>query len=181
MVTATRTTRRLAAGALLAGGLATFVASFLPLGQAMFPAGTYSPEYTVITVPARDLMTTLRYNIQYPDRSSLASTLFWAFLVWGIPLILLTLGGAALAVRRRWPGAPICFAGVLLLLIGLGYTLISVEFYLDPIFGSEGGTRTLEYGSIVTLAGYLLAFIAIIWLWWLWRRAISDTSDRRMM
>ena len=170
MATATRRPRRLAAGALLAGGLAIFLSSFLPFGKDSFPADSYSPELTVITVPARDLITTLQSNMQNPDNSSLASTLFWAFLVWGIPLLLLALGGAALAARWRWPGVASCFAGLLLLLVGAGYSLVSLEFYLDPIFGAQGGTRTLEYGSIVTLLGYLSAFVAIIWLWWLSRR-----------
>jgi hypothetical protein len=174
MVMATRGTRRLAAGALLAGGLAIFLSSFLPLGKDSFPANSDSPELTVITVPARDLITTLQFNVQNPDNSSLASTLFWAFLVWGIPLVLLALGGAELAARRSWASVASCFASLLLLLVGAGYSLVSLEFYLYPIFGTEGGTRTLEYGSIVTLIGYLSAFGAIIWLWWLSRRTRSE-------
>ena len=185
MTTATRTTRQLAVGALLAGSLAAFVSSFLPFGRATYQSDIYTPGPPIrveIFVTAQDLIEVLQVSIQNPGNLlNLAITLIWAFLVWGIPLVLLALGAAALWRRPRHHRATVYFVGLLLVLIGAGYTLltcISYESYLYPWFGSLPAlTRTLEYGSLVTLLGYLSAFVAIVWSWWSSRRTRSERNS----
>ena len=89
---------------------------------------------------------------------------FWAFWLWGAPLILAALGAAALLSRRWTPAARTRVLGVFLVAFGVDLTLVSCVGYLDPIFGSQGATRTLAYGPAVTLLGYLGALVGTIWL-----------------
>lgn len=65
MTTVTRITRQLAAGVLLAGGLAAFLSSFLPFGTATFPGDIYSPgPIPSVFVPAQNLMEALQIGLQ---------------------------------------------------------------------------------------------------------------------
>jgi hypothetical protein len=181
MTTATRTTRQLPARALLAGGLAAFVSSFLPFSTMTYPPDFYasSSPVTWVSVPARDLIIDLQTAIL--NEYLLPKVLILAFLIWGIPLILVALGAVALGQHRGRLQATVYFVGLLLLLIGAGNTLVTCIFYesyRDPWFGSLPTlTHSLEIGSLLTLLGYLSAFVALVWLCWSSRRMRSERNS----
>ncbi len=156
--------RWVAASVLLVGGMLAFAASFLPFGQAAYPATDGYPASAVIRLPAQDLARAIDDVVRAPYTHSVGGTGFWAFWLWGAPLILAALGAAALLSRRWTPAARTRVLGVFLVAFGVDLTLVSCVGYLDPIFGSQGATRTLAYGPAVTLLGYLGALVGTIWL-----------------
>jgi hypothetical protein len=159
-----------AASALLAGGALAFMATFVPLGRATYPAASGEPASTSLSIPGQDLATAVRVNLRAPN-GGIIGTLFWAFALWGVPLYLAALGGALLLIRR-WTPAPRVWAVALILVeLGAGFTIVSMWGYLNPIFGSQGATRALEYGPGVSLIGYLCALAGTIGLPFLARRS----------
>jgi hypothetical protein len=158
-----------AASVLLVGGVLAFIATFLPLGTAVYPN---DPAPPIVTVPAEQLATALRFNLQNPASSSISSTLGWAALLWGIPISLMALGAALLLWRHR-VRVPrmrprqmrlVLVLGLVLGFLGAGFTLLSIEFYRYPFFGLQGWTRSLEYGAAVAVCGYLCALVGLVWL-----------------
>jgi hypothetical protein len=149
--------RSLEAGALLLGGALAFAASFLPLGQAVYPADFH--QTPIVTIPARELATVIGNNLHDPASASFVGTGFWTFALWGAPLGLAVLGLLAL-LRRQAPASGRSasqIVSMLLVVVGAGFTLVSCWGYLTPIFGSGGATRSLVYGPAVALLGYLSA------------------------
>jgi len=66
-------------------------------------------------------------------------------------------------LNRRWtPGAFARILAPLLTLLGLGFTIVSCYGYMNPIFGSQGATRSLADGAFVTIAGYIIALVGVI-------------------
>jgi hypothetical protein len=164
--------RRIATRVVLVGGTLAFLASFLPLGYASYPANsTYSQGATTnATIPAQDLIAAIQFNLRFPQESSIGGTCVWAFLLWGAPLILAA-AAVTFLLKPGWfarVGARIIglvlILLVLLVLLGTGYTLVSCQFYLYPFFGLQGATHALAYGAGVALFGYLSALMGIIWL-----------------
>lgn len=83
-------------------------------------------------------------------------------MTWSAPLILVVLGVAALLKRRWMPSAPARILMWLLTLLGLGFTIVLCWGYMNPIFGSQGATRSLSIGAFVTIAGYIIALVGVI-------------------
>jgi hypothetical protein len=158
-----RAPRWFAAGALLVGGALAFIASFLPLGRATSPGSGGNPTSTSFRIPAHELATVVGVNVQVPN-GGIVGTSFWAFSLWGAPVMLAALGGALLLARRWTPAPRVRVVGVILVAVGAGFTVLSCWGYLYPVFGSQGATRTLEYGPGVALFGYLCALAGMIWL-----------------
>jgi hypothetical protein len=158
-----RVPRWFAANALLVGGALAFIASFLPLGQTTDLASGGSPASTSFWIPAQELVTVVGFNAQAPDEGIVGTSL-WAFTLWGAPVMLAALGGTLLLARRWTPAARVRVVGVILVAVGAGFTVLSCWGYLNPFFGSQGATRTLEYGPGVALLGYLCAQAGTIWL-----------------
>ena len=155
--------RWLAAGALIAGGALAVGASFLPLGQAVYPASFGQDAGTIISFPVNDLIYWLADMARSPARFSL-STVIWAFFVWGAPALLVALG-LALAMARRWrPRQRVMVAGVALVALGAGYAALMCWAYLHPFFGSNGATRSLLSGPVVSFLGYALALAGALLL-----------------
>ena len=155
---------RIAASALLVGGALAFTATFLPLGQTAYVATEHDPATTIAEIPAHDLITAIQFNVQYPQESSIGGTCFWGFVLWGAPLVVVAIGLSLLLARRWIPPAGSLIACLALILLGVGYNIISCSFYLHPFFGSQGATRTLEYGADLAFLGYFVALVGIIWL-----------------
>src|SRR5690349_22463600 len=93
--------RRLAAGVLLAGGALAFAATFLPLGYATYRATAGEIAGTTTFIPAQNLTVAIQFNVRYPQESDIGGTCFWAFVLWGAPLILAA-AGLILLLARRW-------------------------------------------------------------------------------
>jgi hypothetical protein len=156
--------RRVAAGVLSAGGALAFAATFLPLGYATYPA-TYGAATATTEIPAQNLIRVIQFNVRYPQESSFIGTCFWAFLLWGAPLILAAAGLVRLLARRWIPRLRVWIATLIVALLGGGYVLVSCNFYVYPFFGLQGATaHTLTYGAGLSLLGYLAALVGVIWL-----------------
>ncbi|HEX6540156.1 MAG TPA: hypothetical protein VF040_00245 [Ktedonobacterales bacterium] len=151
-----------AASLLLVGGLLAFAASFLPLGQAAYSAAYGDRAMTIVSVPARELLTVIQVNLRAPGESIISGTYFWGFAIWGAPLILAAIGLALFLARRWTPTARTWVPALALILLGAGFTLVSCWFYLYPFFGSQGATRTLAYGPAAALLGFLIALAGTI-------------------
>jgi hypothetical protein len=165
--------RRVAASVLLIGGAAAFGASFLPFWQAACPATAIDPAVVILHVPAQNIVDIVQDNLRDPASAGFGNTAFLAFLVWGVPLILVALAVAALLMRRRMPGMLARVLTLLFVIVGLGFTLVSCLGYLNPVFGSQGATRSLSYGAGTQVVGYLDALVDVIWL-----SATSTRSQR---
>lgn len=171
----------IAAAALFTGGAIAFSATFLPLGQAAYFATAHDPATTVAEIPAQDLITTIQFNARYPQESSIGGTCFWGIALWGAPLILATIG-LTLLIARRWTPRPRMWIVslillLLVLLLGAGYVIVSSAFYLTPFFGRQGAVRTLEYGAAISLLGYFVTLVGVIWLaFQRTRRARADSN-----
>ncbi len=156
--------RWLAASMLFVGGILVFAASFLPLGRASYSATDVDPATTLISIPAQELIRVIQNNLSAPASASFVGTGFWAFWLWGAPLILAILGAVALLVRRWSPGTRTRVVSMFLVVLGLGLTLVSCWGYLNPIFGYQGAIRTLAYEPVVAAVGYLSALAGATWL-----------------
>lgn len=157
--------RRVAASVLFAGGAVAFAATFLPLGYATYPATYGEIARDTTFIPAQNLMVAIQFNVQYPRESDIGGTSFWAFVLWGAPLILAAAGLALLLARRWTPRLRVWIVALILLLLGAGYVLVSCNFYVYPFFGLQGATaHTLTYGAGLSLLGYLAALAGVIWL-----------------
>ncbi len=157
--------RRIAACVLFAGGALALAATFLPLGYATYPASYGEIASTTLEIPAHDLIVAIQYNVQYPRESDIGGTCFWAFLLWGAPLILAA-AGLVLLLARRWnPRRRVWIVTLIVALLGAGFMLVSCQFYVYSFFGLQGATaHTLTYGAGLSLLGYLAALVGIIWL-----------------
>ena len=162
--------RWFAASVLLVGGALAFIATFLPLGRATYPAASGEPASTSFSIPGQDLARVVAVNLSAPN-GGIIGTLFWAFALWGVPLFLAAVGGALLLARRWTPAPRVWAVGLILVELGAGFTIVSIWGYLNPILGSQGATRTLEYGPGVSLFGYLCALAGTICLPFLARRS----------
>jgi hypothetical protein len=156
--------RWLAAGSLILGGAAAFVASFLPFGRATRPATAATPASTTVVILAQDLTAAIEHAQRSSDAYSVGSTGLWAFWLWGTPLVLVTLGAVALLLRRWTPGPRTRIIGLFVVAVGVGFILASCLEYLAPISGPQGATQTLAYGPAVASLGYLCALVGAIWL-----------------
>lgn len=158
------TARYVAASVLVVGGALAFGASFLPFWEAAYPATNIDPAVVNVHVPAAELIAIVQDNLSYPASASFVGTAFLVLMIWGAPLLLATLGVASLLKRRWTPGIPARVLMPLLATVGLGFTAVMCWGYMNPIFGSQGATRSLSYGTGVTIAGYVVALVGAIWL-----------------
>jgi len=147
-----------AAGALVAGGALAIGGTFLPLGQAVYPAMSGEPASMFTDIPAHDLTLWLVEMLRTPYRLSV-STIIWAIFLWGAPSLLAAIGLALVWARRWRPTWRSVLAVLTLVALGAGFTALSCVGYLHPFFGSQGASRTLGYGPAVEFAGYLLALM----------------------
>src|SRR5262249_12917410 len=83
--------RGLAAVGLRAGGGLVFLATFLPLGRAVYPATGGDAAVTILSIPARDLVTIWGFNLRQPD-AGIISTSIETLLLWGPPAALVGIG-----------------------------------------------------------------------------------------
>ncbi len=156
--------RRLAAVGLLAGGGLALLATFLPLGRADYATGLGDGALTltIMSIPARDLTTISRFNLQNPD-GGIVGTSLSMLILWGVPVALAVIG-ITLGARPGWrPRGRARAATVALAVVGASYLAVSCWGYLNLAFGT-GATRTLEYGAGVAVLGYLCALAGAIWL-----------------
>jgi hypothetical protein len=138
------------------GGALVFLATFLPLGRADYPATSGDAALTILSVPAHDLVTIWGFNLRQPD-AGFVSTSIETLLLWGVPTALLGIG-VALAAPPGWtPTWRARASTVGLAVIGASFLGISCWGYLTPIFGYQGAVRTLEYGAGVAALGYACA------------------------
>jgi hypothetical protein len=128
------------------------LATFLPLGRAAYPATSRDAALTILSIPARDLVTIWGFNLRQPD-AGIISTGIETLLLWGVPAALVGIG-ITLAATPGWtPTWRSRTATVGLAVIGAGFVGISCWGYLTPIFGYQGAVRTLEYGAGVAALG----------------------------
>jgi hypothetical protein len=145
------------------GGAVAFIASFLPLGQIAFPAIADEPATTIVEAPGQTLALMFQQMVQAPYRGTIEGCLLFAGF-WAAPLLLAAIG-VALLVRRQPVRARIWVFGLLLILLGAGITVLYCALYLLFPHGEVIQPKaTLDYGPAVTLLGYLLALVGVIWL-----------------
>jgi hypothetical protein len=140
-----------------------FIASFLPLGQIAFPAVSGEPASTIVEVPGQTLALMFQQTVQAPYRGTIEGCLLLAGF-WVAPLLLAAIG-VALLVRRQPVRARIWVFGLLLILLGVGITVLYCALYLVLPHGEVIQPKaTLDYGPAVVLSGYLLALVGVVWL-----------------
>jgi hypothetical protein len=154
--------RRIAAGALFVGGALAFIATFLPLVYLTYP-DTHGRIDADPEIPAQAFISFLQFYRQdsYLQTPTIVAMCVWAFLLWGVPLIL-AIFGLALFVARRWtPGWRLWTVGLILVLLGVGYTVVSCLFFVNL----QGAVvQVITYGTGLTLFGYLIALAGVTWL-----------------
>ena len=157
-----RSPRWIAAGVLFAGGALTFIATFLPLVYLTYP-DTHGRIDGAPEIPAQIFFGIIEFYRQdsYLQTASIIGTCIWAFLLWGVPLIL-AIFGLALFVARRWtPGWRLWTVSLILVLLGVGYTVVSCLFFVNL----QGAVvQVITYGTGLTLFGYLIALAGVTWL-----------------
>lgn len=154
--------RRIAAGLLFAGGAMSFAATFLPLVYLTYP-DTHGRIDAAPEIPAQAFISFVQFYRQdsYLQTSSIIGMCIWAFLLWGAPLILAIFGLALLLARRWTPGWGIWIIGLILVLLGVGWTVVSCLF----IVNLQGAVvQVLTYGAGLSFLGYLVALVGVIWL-----------------
>ena len=155
--------RAAAAVGLIAGGGLALLATFLPRGQADYAASFGDAALTIVSIPARDLLTIWRFNLQHPD-GGIVGTSFSTLIVWGVPIALAMIGTVLLAEPGWSPTWRARVGTMVLAVIGVCFLGLSCLGFLYPLFGSQGATRTLEYGAGVAALGYLCALAGAIGL-----------------
>ena len=154
--------RRVAAGVLFAGGALAFIATFLPQVYLTYPT-THGRIDREPEIPALVYLAVILYYRQYSNvyTPTVIAMCAWAFLLWGAPLILAFFGLALLLARRWTPGWRSWTVGVILVLLGAGYVLVSCLFFLN-LQGSV--VQVLTPGTSLSFLGYLAALVGVLWL-----------------
>jgi hypothetical protein len=118
---------------------------------------------SIVSIPARDLMTIWRVNLQTRD-DGIISTGFSTLMMWDVPIALVVTGILLLSSAGWRPTWLARAATVVLAVIGASFLVLSCLGYLYTCFGSQGATRTLEYGAGVAALGYLCALAEAVGL-----------------
>jgi len=144
------------------GGVLAFAATFLPLVYLTYPA-THGRINASPQIPAQVFIGVTRFPQGYAhaQASSIIGAGIWAFLLWGTPIILAILGLTLLLARRWTPGLGIWIVALILVLLGVGWTLVSCLFVVN-LAGAV--VQVFTYGAGMSLLGYLAALVAAIWL-----------------
>lgn len=157
-----RLPRRIAAGLLFAGGALAFIATFLPLVYLTYP-DTHGRIDGDPEIPALIFIGFAQFYRQdsYLQTPTVIAMCVWAFLMWGFPLILAIVGLALLVARRWTPGWRLWTVGLILVLLGIGWMIVSCLFFVNL----QGAVvQVITYGTGLTLFGYLAALTGVTWL-----------------
>ncbi len=139
-----------------------FAATFLPLVYLTYP-DTHGRIDAEPEIPVQAFISFLQFYRQssYTQTPTIIAMCVWAFLLWGVPLILAIFGLALLLTRRWTPGWRLWTVGLILVLLGVGYTVVSCLFFVNL----QGAVvQVITYGTGLTLFGYLIALAGITWL-----------------
>lgn len=152
-----RPQRQIGAGALLLSAALTFTASFLPWVRITY---TYqgAPAADVTEQSPGQNLVLLLVHIRHGMPFAPLSLLIEVLLIWGVPLTLAALSGAALLERHPAPTRSVRVVSLILVVVGVGFTLVSA--YFMATFVLDISERSVDVvGPGVALLGYLCALV----------------------